>query len=77
MASPIVRTKLAKLLADDHSPHAALGNVIPSAETALEAGHVLGLEQTLLDHCRTRFAAAIDAGFADEDITALEKLLRR
>lgn len=77
MASPIVRTKLAKLLADDHSPHAALGNVIQSADTALDAGHALGLDRTLLDHCRTRFVAAIDAGLAEEDITALEKLLRR
>ena len=77
MASPIVRTKLTKLLADDHSPHAAIGNVIQSADTALDAGHALGLERTLLDHCRERFVAAIDAGLADEDITALEKLLRR
>ena len=77
MASPIVATKLAKLLADDHRPHAALGNVILSADTALDAGHALGLDQTLLDHCRTRFVAAIDAGLADEDITALEKMLRR
>ena len=77
MASPIVRTKLTKLLADDHSPHAALGNVILSADTALEAGRALGLDQTLLDHCRTRFVAAIDAGLADEDVSALEKMLRR
>ena len=77
MASPILRTKLAKLLADDYSPHAAIGNVIQSADTALNAGHALGLDQSLLDHCRTRFVAAIDAGLGDEDITALEKMLRR
>lgn len=77
MASPIIRTKLAKLLADDHSPHAAIGNVIISAGTALDAATALGLDRTLLSACLDRFVAAADAGLANEDVTALEKLLRR
>ena len=77
MASPILRAKLAKLLADDHSPHAAIGNVIVSAGTALDAATALGLDRTLLRSCLERFAAAADAGLAGEDVTAMEKLLRR
>ena len=77
MASPILRAKLAKLLADDHSPHAAIGNVIVSAGTALDAATALGLDRTLLRACLDRFVAAADAGLAGEDVTAMEKLLRR
>jgi len=77
MASPIVAAKLPKLLADDHSPHAAIGNVILSAGTALDAARSLGLDQTLLGACLDRFIAAADAGLAEEDVTAMEKLLRR
>ena len=77
MASPIIRAKMAKLLADDHSPHAAIGNVILSAGTALDAAAALGLDQTLLRSCFDRFVAAADAGLADEDITALDKMLRQ
>lgn len=77
MASPILRAKLAKLLADDHSPHAAIGNVIVSAGTALDAATALGLDRTLLRACLERFVAAADAGLAGEDVTAMEKLLRR
>lgn len=76
MASPIVKAKLAKLLADDHSPHAAIGNVILSAGIALTAAAALGLDQTLLAACLERFVAAADAGLADQDVTALETLLR-
>lgn len=77
MASPIIRAKMAKLLADDHSPHAAIGNVILSAGTALDAATALGLDQTLLRSCLERFVLAADAGLADEDVTALDKLLRQ
>ena len=77
MASPILRAKLAKLLADDHSPHAAIGNVIVSAGTALDAATALGLDRTLLRACLERFVAAADAGLAGEDVTAMERLLRR
>jgi len=77
MASPIVAAKLPKLLADDHSPHAAIGNVILSAGTALDAAKSLGLDRTLLGACLDRFVAAADAGLAEEDVTAMEKLLRR
>ena len=77
MASPIIRTKLTKLLAEDYSPHAAINNVIQVAKATLEAGHALGLDRSLLGHCRERVIEAIDAGLGAEDMVALEKLLRR
>ena len=77
MASPIVRAKLTKLLAEDYSPHAAINNVIQVAEATLEAGQALGLDRSLLGHCRERVIEAIDAGLGAEDMVALEKLLRR
>ena len=77
MASPIVSAKLTKLLAEDYSPHAAINNVIQVAEATLEAGRALGLDRSLLEHCRERVIEAIDAGLGAEDMVALEKLLRR
>ena len=77
MASPIVRAKLTKLLAEDYSPHAAINNVIQVAEATLEAGQALGLDHSLLGHCHERVIEAIDAGLGAEDMVALEKLLRR
>jgi 3-hydroxyisobutyrate dehydrogenase len=77
MASPIVSAKLTKLLAEDYSPHAAVNNVIQVADATLEAGQALGLDRSLLRHCRERVIEAIDAGLGAEDMVALEKLLRR
>lgn len=75
MASPIMATKLAKILSGDWSPQAGISNVITSAGDAAAMAADMGMERTMLDNVIAYARQAEALGLGEEDIAALFKML--
>lgn len=75
MASPFVKVKVDKIIAEDWSPQAQMDNVVTSGGDAVRYAKAMGMNGTLLEHALALVEAACDAGFAKEDVSAAYKLL--
>lgn len=75
MASPYVKVKVDKILAQDWSPQAQMDNVVTSGSDAVRYAKAMGMHGTLFEHGLGLVQAACDAGFAKEDVSAAYKLL--
>ncbi len=71
MASDISRVKVAKLLAGDLSPQAAIADVFKNNDLVTAAAHEIGAAVPLLDVCRELYAAALDLGLGGADMAAV------
>ncbi|WP_306210386.1 NAD(P)-dependent oxidoreductase [Actinoplanes sp. RD1] len=75
MASPISRVKVAKLLAGDLSPQAALADVLENNRLIADEAHARGTSVPLLDVCHALYREAVDLGHGREDMAAVIRAL--
>jgi 3-hydroxyisobutyrate dehydrogenase len=71
MASDVSRTKLAKLLAGDHSAQAAAVDVLKNCRLICDAAHAAGLALPLVTATRDLFTATVDLGHGGSDMSAV------
>ncbi|MBA8795122.1 3-hydroxyisobutyrate dehydrogenase [Friedmanniella endophytica] len=76
MASVVSRGKLAKLLADDLAPQAAVADVHRNAELIVAAAEAVGVRLPLAAASRELFAEAVGLGRGGEDMIAVIEALR-
>lgn len=75
MACDFLRMKLPRALAGDYAPQASVANVAYSLDVALDDAARHGAATPLACLMRANCAAAMEMGFAEEDILALVKVL--
>ena len=71
MASTVSRTKLDKLVRQDFSPQAALGDVSTITELVLAQCEASGGNAPLIRQCASLYKAALVAGHGSADMTAI------
>ena len=75
MASTVSRGKLAKLLAGDLSPQAAIADVLVNNELVAAAARAAGMASPALDVSHALFAEAVAQGHGGEDMIAVIRAL--
>lgn len=71
MASTVSRAKLDKLVREEFSPQAAIGDVSTIAELVLAQCEDAGTETPLIRHCAALYRTAVARGHAGEDMAAV------
>jgi 3-hydroxyisobutyrate dehydrogenase len=71
MASSLSRIKLAKLIAGDHSPQAAIPDALNSTRLIDEAARQVHAASDLIRVCRERFEETLRLGYTGEDMVAV------
>jgi 3-hydroxyisobutyrate dehydrogenase len=71
MASSVSRIKLAKLVAGDHSPQAAIADALNSTRLITAAAQQAGAACDLIEICRSQFEATFTMGYGAQDMTAV------
>ncbi|WP_248579688.1 NAD(P)-dependent oxidoreductase [Nocardioides sp. InS609-2] len=71
LASAVSRTKMAKLVADDHSVQASIRDVYYNNRLIAEAARDSGVASPLLDVCHALFGEAEASGHAEADMVAV------
>ncbi|MFI9270869.1 NAD(P)-dependent oxidoreductase [Kitasatospora sp. NPDC052896] len=76
MASPVMRVKAPKLVAEDFSVQAAITDVRQNTELITAAARAAGISSPLLDVCRALYAETAQLGFAGADMAAVLKAIQ-
>ncbi|KAI1129447.1 hypothetical protein F5Y10DRAFT_151583 [Nemania abortiva] len=74
-ASAYARNKMAKVIAQDWSPQAAAKDCYNSSKLICAAAEAVDARSPLIALCRTMYEEATKAGFGDEDMIAVIKIL--
>ncbi|KAI5918071.1 putative NAD binding NADP oxidoreductase coenzyme F420-dependent [Camillea tinctor] len=75
MASPYSKLKLAKMLAQDWSPQAAIKDCFNITQLITSAAKAAQTQSPFIQLCETMYGRAIQSGIGDEDMIALTKTL--
>ncbi|KAI0120024.1 hypothetical protein GGR51DRAFT_496007 [Nemania sp. FL0031] len=75
MASAYTRIKMAKVIALDFSPQAAIKDCHNSGKLICAAAEASAVRSPLIQTCRAMYEEATKAGFGEEDMIAVIKLL--
>ena len=75
MASPVMRVKAPKIVAEDFAPQASITNVRTNAQLISAAAAAAGIAVPLLDTARELFAEAARLGLGDTDMAAVVKAI--
>jgi 3-hydroxyisobutyrate dehydrogenase-like beta-hydroxyacid dehydrogenase len=76
-ASPLYDNKGAQVVADDYAPRFPLKHALKDVNLALLVGESLGLDLAAVSGVQRDFAAAAEAGYAEEDCMAVIKGISR
>lgn len=77
MASDLLRTKAAKLVAGDHSVQAAISNVLESTRLITAAARAAGIASPLIDLCHDLYGETLALGLPGADIIAVVRAIER
>jgi 3-hydroxyisobutyrate dehydrogenase len=75
MASTVSRLKLASLIASDFTPHAAIADVLNSAQLITAAASQARTACPLIEACRELYGETAASGLAAQDMTAVIKTM--
>jgi 3-hydroxyisobutyrate dehydrogenase len=75
MASPVSRTKIAKLLADDLAAQAAAQDVLTNNVLITEVARAAGIASPMIDVCHMLFAETVRLGHGGADMIAVLRAL--
>jgi 3-hydroxyisobutyrate dehydrogenase len=75
MSSSVSRGKLAKMVAEDFTPQAAIQDVLKNARLVAEQAREAGLSSPLLGICEKLYAQAAAVGLGAEDMAAVVRAL--
>ncbi|HWB34539.1 MAG TPA: NAD-binding protein, partial [Rugosimonospora sp.] len=76
MASDVSRVKLAKLIADDLAPQAAVADVLKNCELVAEAARATAAATPLLDASHALYAEAVALGHGGDDMAAVHRAIQ-
>ncbi|KAJ2966009.1 hypothetical protein NUW58_g10774 [Xylaria curta] len=74
-ASAYSRSKIAKILTQDWSPQATTKDCYNSSKLICSAVEASGARSPLIQTCRSMYAEATEAGYGEEDMISIIKLL--
>jgi 3-hydroxyisobutyrate dehydrogenase len=75
LASPLLRAKLDKLLAEDYAVQAAAGDVAKNTSLITHASRSVGAATPLADECDRLYRETTDLGYGDADMLAVIRAL--
>ncbi|KAM3501955.1 hypothetical protein MY11210_009218 [Beauveria gryllotalpidicola] len=75
MASAYSKLKVAKMIAEDWSPQAAVADCYNLTELVQEAAGEVGAQTPLMTVCNALYKDAVDRGFGGDDMIAIHKVM--
>ncbi|ATY61637.1 NAD binding NADP oxidoreductase coenzyme [Cordyceps militaris] len=75
MASAYSRQKVAKMLAEDWAPQAAVADCYNLTELVRQAAVEVGAQTPLMTVCNALYREAVDRGFGGDDMIAIHKVM--